>query len=109
MPSAKQQPSNVKHGGAIRPNVWVLTFGPPCSNNHFSLLSLNTILGLDGFLLVITKVFRNSEKVLNRCWVERTNVVQNTAANPPLLGKSFSNSQTIKIQDASLSYLVVPL
>ena len=26
MPSAKQQPSNVKHGGAIRPNVWVLTF-----------------------------------------------------------------------------------
>ena len=30
MPSAKQQPSNVKHGGAIRPNVWVLTFGPPC-------------------------------------------------------------------------------
>ena len=29
MPSAKQQPSNVKHGGAIRPNVWVLTFGPP--------------------------------------------------------------------------------
>ena len=30
MQSAKQQPSNVKHGGAIRPNVWVLTFGPPC-------------------------------------------------------------------------------
>ena len=30
MSSAKQQPSNVKHGGAIRPNVWVLTFGPPC-------------------------------------------------------------------------------
>ena len=30
MPSAKQQHSNVKHGGAIRPNVWVLTFGPPC-------------------------------------------------------------------------------
>ena len=30
MPSAKQQPSNVKHAGAIRPNVWVLTFGPPC-------------------------------------------------------------------------------
>ena len=30
MPSAKQQPSNVKHGDAIRPNVWVLTFGPPC-------------------------------------------------------------------------------
>ena len=30
MPSAKQQPSNVKHGGAIRPNVWVLTFGPAC-------------------------------------------------------------------------------
>ena len=30
MPFAKQQRSNVKHGGAIRPNVWVLTFGPPC-------------------------------------------------------------------------------
>ena len=30
MSSAKQQPSNVKNGGAIRPNVWVLTFGPPC-------------------------------------------------------------------------------
>ena len=27
MPSAKQ-PSNIKHGGGIRPNVWVLTFGP---------------------------------------------------------------------------------
>ena len=23
MPSAKQQPSNIKHGGGIRPNVWV--------------------------------------------------------------------------------------
>ena len=33
MPSAKQQHSNVKHGGAIRPNVWVLTFGPPCIIN----------------------------------------------------------------------------
>ena len=31
MPSAKQKHSNVKHGGAIRPNVWVLTFGPPCT------------------------------------------------------------------------------
>ena len=31
MPSAKQQPSNIKHGGGIRPNVWVLTFGPPCN------------------------------------------------------------------------------
>jgi len=30
MPSAKQQPSNIKHGSGIRPNVWVLTFGPPC-------------------------------------------------------------------------------
>ena len=29
MPSSKQQPSNIKHGGGIRPNVWVLTFGPP--------------------------------------------------------------------------------
>ena len=29
MPSAKQQLSNIKHGGGIRPNVWVLTFGPP--------------------------------------------------------------------------------
>ena len=28
MPSAKQQPSNIKHGGGIRPNVWVLAFGP---------------------------------------------------------------------------------
>ena len=31
MPSAKQQPSNIKHGGGIRPNVWVLTFGPLCT------------------------------------------------------------------------------
>jgi len=30
MPSAKQQPLNIKHGGGIRPNVWVLTFGPTC-------------------------------------------------------------------------------
>ena len=30
MPSAKQKPSNMKHGGGIRPNVWVLTFGPLC-------------------------------------------------------------------------------
>ena len=30
VPSAKQQLSNIKHGGGIRPNVWVLTFGPPC-------------------------------------------------------------------------------
>ena len=29
MPSAKQQPSNIKHSGGIRPNVWVLTFAPP--------------------------------------------------------------------------------
>ena len=28
MLSAKQQPSNIKHGGAIRPNVCKLTFGP---------------------------------------------------------------------------------
>ena len=28
-PSAKQQPSNVKHGSGIRPYVWVLTFAPP--------------------------------------------------------------------------------
>ena len=34
MPSAKQQPSNIKHGGGIRPNVWVLTFGPPCIYIH---------------------------------------------------------------------------
>ena len=27
MPSA-QKPSNIKHGGGIRPNVWVLTFAP---------------------------------------------------------------------------------
>ena len=49
MPSAKQQPSNVKHGGAIRPNVWVLTFGPPCiftlkytyeSSDHKSIIRL---------------------------------------------------------------------
>ena len=33
MLSAKQQPSNIKHGGAIRPNVCKLTFGPPCRNN----------------------------------------------------------------------------
>ena len=31
MLSAKQQLSNIKHGGGIRPNVRVLTFGPPCS------------------------------------------------------------------------------
>ena len=30
MPFAEQQPLNIKHGGGIRPNVWVLTFGPPC-------------------------------------------------------------------------------
>ena len=30
VPSAKQQLSNIKHGRGIRPNVWVLTFGPPC-------------------------------------------------------------------------------
>ena len=30
MLSAKQQPSNIKHDGAIRPNVCKLTFGPPC-------------------------------------------------------------------------------
>ena len=36
MPSAKQQPSNIKHSGAIRPNVWVLTFGPPCTITDFS-------------------------------------------------------------------------
>ena len=36
MPSAKQQPSHVKHGGAIRPNVWVLTFGPPCIYNKYT-------------------------------------------------------------------------
>ena len=30
MPSAKQQPSNIKHGGGIiRPNVLVLTLPPP--------------------------------------------------------------------------------
>ena len=29
MPSAKQQPSNIKHGGGIRSNVWVLTLAPP--------------------------------------------------------------------------------
>ena len=42
------------------PKIWT----PKCcqkresnnnNNNYFSLLSLNTILGLDGFLLVITK------------------------------------------------------
>ena len=32
MLSAKQQPSNIKHDGAIRPNVCKLTFGPPCIN-----------------------------------------------------------------------------
>ena len=31
MLSAKQQPSNIEHGGAIRPNVCKLTFGPPCT------------------------------------------------------------------------------
>ena len=30
MPSAKHKLSNIKHGGGIRPNVWVLTFGPLC-------------------------------------------------------------------------------
>ena len=29
MPSAKQQPSNIKHHVGIRPNVCKLTFGPP--------------------------------------------------------------------------------
>ena len=29
MPSAKQQPSNIKHSGGIRPNVCTLTFGLP--------------------------------------------------------------------------------
>ena len=33
MPSAKQQPSNikVKHDVGIKPNVCKMTFGPPCS------------------------------------------------------------------------------
>ena len=31
MPSAKQQPSNIKHDVGIRPNVCKLTFGPPCT------------------------------------------------------------------------------
>ena len=31
MPSVKKQPSNIKHGDGIRPNVWVLTFGVKCS------------------------------------------------------------------------------
>ena len=31
--AGKQQPSNIKHGGGIRPNVWVLTFGPLCIYN----------------------------------------------------------------------------
>ena len=30
MPSAKQQPPNIKHDVGIRPNVCKLTFGPPC-------------------------------------------------------------------------------
>ena len=34
MPSAKQQPSNIKHDVGIRPNVCKLTFGPPCIMNN---------------------------------------------------------------------------
>ena len=49
MPSAKQQPSNVKHDGAIRPNVWVLTFGPPCIMHLvYDFLSLTASLLLKG-------------------------------------------------------------
>ena len=52
MPSAKQQPSNVKHGGAVRPNVWVLTFGPPCilyhKYNHNFMNNINITMALVG-------------------------------------------------------------
>ena len=34
MPSAKQQPSNIKHDVGIRPNVCKLTFDPPCIYNN---------------------------------------------------------------------------
>ena len=34
MPSAKQKPSNIKYGGGIRPNVWVLTCGPACTSKN---------------------------------------------------------------------------
>ena len=38
MPSAKQQPSNIKHDVGIRPNICKLTFGPPCIIWYFELL-----------------------------------------------------------------------
>ena len=38
MPSAKQQPPNIKHDVGIRPNVCKLTFGPPC-------IIVNNVLG----------------------------------------------------------------
>ena len=40
MPSAKQQPSNIKHDVGIRPNVCKLTFGPPCTISTVKLLNV---------------------------------------------------------------------
>ena len=37
MPSAKQHLSNIKHGEGIRPNAWVLTFGPPCIYKYYQI------------------------------------------------------------------------
>ena len=39
MPSAKQQPPNIKHDVGIRPNVCKLTFGPPCTLKKFKIES----------------------------------------------------------------------
>ena len=44
MLSAKQQPSNIKHGGAIRPNVCKLTFGPLCTLIFFFYLKIQLII-----------------------------------------------------------------
>ena len=57
MPSAKQQPSNVKHGGAIRPNVWVLTFGPPCSSPIKVIVFINHVFHFVFITKIVTVSF----------------------------------------------------
>ena len=59
---AKQQPSNVKHGGAIRPNVWVPTFGPPCICVHFFQMKVHFRIYL------IVWIVESSQILLNCVW-----------------------------------------
>ena len=51
MPFAKQQPSNIKHGGAIRPNVCKLTFGPPCINAENKVICVRRETWLNDYLV----------------------------------------------------------